>query len=82
MWMSWTGVFRRLKRGRHGQGKTKRGKGSKVMAVGTKKSRPLALQVFSATPFESTLLEETIRKRFSKTEIRRIVATGLMIVTR
>lgn len=44
------------------------------MAVVTKKSRPLALQVFSATPFESTLLEETIKKRFSKTKIRRIVA--------
>jgi transposase len=44
------------------------------MAIVTKKSRPLALQVFSATPFESTLLEETIKKRFSKTKIRRVVA--------
>jgi len=44
------------------------------MAVVTKKSRPLAIQVFSATPFESTLLEETIRKRFAKTKIRRVVA--------
>ncbi|RYZ25467.1 MAG: hypothetical protein EOO10_18200 [Chitinophagaceae bacterium] len=44
------------------------------MAVVTKKSRPLALQVFSATPFESTLLEQTIKERFSKTKIRRMVA--------
>ena len=44
------------------------------MAIVTKKSRPLALQVFSATPFESTLLEETIKKRFAKTKIRRVVA--------
>jgi hypothetical protein len=44
------------------------------MTVVTKKSRPLALQVFSATPFESTLLEETIKKRFTKTKIRRVVA--------
>lgn len=44
------------------------------MAVVTKNSRPLALQVFSATPFESTLLEETIKKRFAKTNIRRVVA--------
>ena len=44
------------------------------MAIVTKKSRPLAISVFSATPFESTLLEETIRKRFSKTKIRRVVA--------
>jgi len=44
------------------------------MAVVTKKSRPLALSVFSATPFEGTLLEQTIKERFSKTKIRRIVA--------
>ena len=44
------------------------------MAVVTKKSRPLAIRVFSATPFESTLLEETIKKRFARTRIRRVVA--------
>ena len=44
------------------------------MAVVTKKSRPLAISVFSATPFESTLLEQTIKERFSKTKIRRVVA--------
>jgi len=44
------------------------------MAVVTKKSQPLAISVFSATPFESTLLEQTIRGRFSKTKIRRVVA--------
>ena len=44
------------------------------MAVVTKKSRPLAIHVFSATPFESTLLEQTIKERFSKTRIRRVVA--------
>ena len=44
------------------------------MAIVTKKSRPLAIQVFSATPFESTLLEQTIKKRFRKTKIRRVVA--------
>jgi transposase len=44
------------------------------MAAVTKKSRLLAIQVFSATPFESTLLEETIKKRFARTKIRRVVA--------
>jgi|SRR5215218_3745510 len=44
------------------------------MAIVTKKSRPLAIQVFSATPFESTLLEQTIKQRFRKTKIRRVVA--------
>ncbi len=44
------------------------------MAIVTKKSRPLAIRVFSATPFESTLLEETIKERISKTKIRLVVA--------
>ena len=44
------------------------------MAVVTRKSMPLAISVFSATPFESTLLEQTIKERFSKTKIRRVVA--------
>ena len=44
------------------------------MAVVTKKSRPLAISVFSATPFESTLLEQTIKQRFARTDIRRVVA--------
>ena len=43
------------------------------MAIVTKKSRPLAVSVFSATPFESTLLEQTIRERFSKAKISRLV---------
>jgi transposase len=43
------------------------------MAIVTKKSRPLAVSVFSATPSESTLLEQTIRERFSKAKISRLV---------
>ncbi len=44
------------------------------MAVVTKKSRPLAVQVFFATPFESTLLEQTMKRRFSKVKTRHVVA--------
>jgi transposase len=44
------------------------------MVIVTKKSRPLAISVFSATPFESTLLEQTIKQRFSKEKVRRVVA--------
>lgn len=57
-----------------GVGKTKRSKGSRTMALVSRQSRPLALSVFSATPFESTLLEQTIKERFSKTKIGRVVA--------
>jgi hypothetical protein len=48
-------------------GKTKGGKGSKVMAVVNKDSRPVAVKVTSATPFESTLVEDTLRERFTRT---------------
>lgn len=54
-------------------GKTKRGKGSKIMAITTKRSRPLALPVFSATPFEVTLVEQTIKERFSRARIGKLV---------
>ncbi len=43
------------------------------MAIVTKQSRPLSLKVFSATPFESTLVEQTIQQRFAKAKIRRLV---------
>ena len=43
------------------------------MAIVTKKSRPLAVKVFSATPFESTLVEPTIKQRFTKAKITRLV---------
>lgn len=43
------------------------------MAIVTKRSRPLALKVFSATPFETTLVEQTIKERFSKARIRQLV---------
>lgn len=43
------------------------------MAITTKGSRPLSVQVFSATPFESTLVEQTIKHRFSKARIGKLV---------
>jgi transposase len=39
-----------------------------------KESRPLAISVFPATRFESTLLEQTIKERFGKVRINRVVA--------
>jgi transposase len=43
------------------------------MAIVTKKSRPLALKVFSATPFETNLVKQTIKERFVKVKIKRLV---------
>ena len=41
-------------------GKTKRGKGTKVMAVADSSGLPLALSAFSASPHEVTLVESTL----------------------
>lgn len=43
------------------------------MAITTKGSRPLSVRVFSATPFETTLVEQTIKQRFSKARIGKLV---------
>lgn len=43
------------------------------MAIVSKSSRPLSIKVFSATPFETTLVEQTIKERFSTTKITRLV---------
>jgi hypothetical protein len=48
------------KKGGEGLGKTKRGKGTKVMAVADGSGLPLALSTFSASPHEVTLVESTL----------------------
>jgi transposase len=68
------GSFSAAKKGATRLARQSGGKGSKIMAIVTKKSEPLAISVFSATPFESTLLEQTIQQQFSKVKIRRVVA--------
>jgi transposase len=47
-------------------GKTKRGKGSKIMAFSDDSSIPLALHTESASPHELTLVEETLASGFLK----------------
>jgi len=47
-----------------GVGKTKRGKGSKVMAVADNAGLPIAISVTSASPHEVTLVSETLAHRF------------------
>jgi transposase len=45
-------------------GKTKRGKGTKLMAITDGSSLPLAIHAASASPHEITLVEETLSERF------------------
>ena len=47
-----------------GVGKTKRGKGSKLMAVADGAGLPIAVCVTSANPHEVKLVEQTLEKRF------------------
>jgi transposase len=46
-------------------GKTKRGKGSKIMAVADRAGLPLAVHVASARPHETTLVDATLAHRFT-----------------
>ena len=56
--------FREREKGGLAVGKTKRGKGTKVMAVATATSVPLAVTVDSASPHESKLVDETLAGSF------------------
>ena len=55
-------------------GPTKRGKGTKIMAIAAVTSLPLAVNVDSASPHESQLVEETLAGTFHDFPLRRAVA--------
>ena len=54
-------------------GKTKRGKGTKLMAVADGAGFPIALSVGSAAPHEVRLVEETLDKRFIEEKPERLI---------
>jgi transposase len=58
------GSFAPAKRGGAGVGKTKKGKGSKLMAVVEAHGVPIALTIDSANPHEVKLVEQTLEARF------------------
>jgi len=58
------GSFASAKRGGAAVGKTKRGKGSKIMAIADRQGRPVAVHVESATPHEVKLVQATLAQRF------------------
>ena len=54
-------------------GKTKRGKGSKIMAIADRSGLPVAVHVSSASPHEVTLAESTLAARFVADEPERLI---------
>src|SRR4051795_8559203 len=58
------GTFAPAKRGGAAVGKTKKGKGSKIMAVVEAHGVPVALTINSANPHEVKLVEQTLDARF------------------
>lgn len=54
-------------------GKTKRGKGSKIMAIADRTGLPVALYVSSATPNEVTLVERTLEAGFTAAQPERLI---------
>jgi transposase len=58
------GSFALAKQGGSCVGKTKRGKGSKIMAIADRQGLPIAVHVESATPHEVTLVRATLATRF------------------
>jgi transposase len=54
-------------------GKTKRGKGTKVMVVADAAGLPLAVHVESASPHEVTLVERTLEARFTVSTPKKLI---------
>ena len=54
-------------------GKTKRGKGSKIMAVADGSGLPVAVCAASATPHEASLVKATLEARFVKAKPERLI---------
>jgi transposase len=67
------GTFAPAKRGGAGVGKTKRGKGTKIMAVVDGVGLPVAVCVESATPHEVTLVQQTLAELFVDEPIERLI---------
>ena len=54
-------------------GKTKRGKGSKIMAIADRYGRPVAVHVESATPHEVTLVNVTLAETLVRKRPERLM---------
>jgi hypothetical protein len=59
-------LLRRSEKGGSGVGKTKRGKGTKIMAIADRHGLPIEISVASASPHETKLVATTLEQRFTK----------------
>jgi transposase len=67
------GSFAPAKQGGAAVGKTKRGKGTKIMAIADRQGLPIAVYVESATPHEVTLVRATLAQRFVRSLPTRLI---------
>lgn len=70
------GMFAPAKKGGRGVGKTKRGKGSKIMMLADAHGLPLGAHVASASPHEIKLVDATLMCRFVKEVPSRLIGDG------
>src|SRR5579864_4596334 len=54
-------------------GPTRRGKGSKIMAIADRHGLPVACSIASASPHETKLVEATIEQRFTQAKPERMI---------
>ena len=54
-------------------GPTRRGKGSKIMAIADRHGLPIACSIASASPHETKLVETTVRQRFTQAKPERMI---------
>lgn len=54
-------------------GPTRRGKGTKVMAIADRNGLPISIHIESASPHESKLVEKTLDRRFVRERIGRLI---------
>jgi len=65
--------FHRCKKGGTGVGPTKRGKGTKLMAIADRAGLPVAIHTEPASPHEARLVELTIQNRFTRHKPLRLI---------
>ena len=70
------GMFAPAKKGGRGIGKTKRGKGSKIMMLADAHGLPLGAHVASATSHEIKVVDATLTRRFVKEPPSRLIGDG------
>ncbi len=70
------GTFVSAKRGGEEVGKTKRGKGSKIMVITEKNGIPISVMACSASPHEVTLVEDTLDHAITSSVPEHLIGDG------